>query len=1230
MTIMKKRLKYILCIAAVVATGGCAKEPIEPIGPNRGKALTGYMADGPVASRSALWDNQTAKRVDLTWVAGDEIGVFGSQSGRNTLYKAEEVADGGKTALFATESTPAEGEFFAYHPWAEEATMNGGVIGLSMPAVQVYTQIDEVSQPYAPANIMAGKGDSKSGIAFRNLFAVLRIGFAPENDDDAVKKVEFTDLSGKPVSGGFTVSWNGDIPETAFPSTGSGDALKITLDCGDGVATDDGVLRFFMIVPAREYPAGFKVTFVMDSTRVEKTVGTSGGKTLQRNGVYNIGDLPEKYEGIEYTLKRNTTILTGDRMDEVVGMRYEESNGRLFLTVNKAFNPQQGEKIVINETSEALPNGFAGDIMRIDGSDLLEVELWPLLELTDVFEELSIGEQPIYNADGTINEEGGVAVDLASYITGIKTINGEIVPFTRSGSTLNMSVPVDLPLLTRAKSFNTSTNFPNVSYTFKGADTTNLTVKVGVQLSMAMHISAEVYDGELLYIHSRIDPTATYNIEFETALNGSIGEEEIPLLEVHCAAIPVGPLLVVPFIRINAVFGAGGKIALTTKMEYRHEMMSVGFSYTQGSFLARRNIVKKEQEKKSPWDLEGKIQFEGNASFGVKTYVGMKIWGVLEGYIDLDTRLKALANFNWDFETWAEPGHGNGSWYNSVTGSKFATQFEAQLGVGLYMMHGWVHGGLNLDPFEFPIWEAMLLPRLGNFAVSTQNNGELSLSVDVRNNLLYEVGIGADIYEYNNTAANLGPVLQSINIGKHKEMPAGSGDNAIKLTGTGSGTFEPLKRYSAFLTVELPTGDKITTGYSADFSVEMPQMNEFRQILKDVYLSAGGTEWNDNLFTIGLEGCISQVDWMDFGYNLHSDGIHSFNVSIKNAPGTAITISNHPITNGEWSLYGNGAAGIEKIEVQNDHLTFCSFSGFPNLREADLSGELLNVGGTFRLPGSLEKLTIGKANVESLLLENSANAPIVLSLDLSGNDKIKSIETSSSSVSAIVFSPDSWGKLGQVNKIELKAPKIPYTTPVTIDLSSNDMIDMLLIENRDSHYDIVLTGNPGQDVQFKYTNHTATAANISITKLEGIINIYGNMENITISESQQKEGEIYINHLSNEKRIESLSISNCGSTSFYFHMANIQVLNVSGCDKLTYLNILGNPALGGPIPEFMWQIAERGYHPGVDWRYRYEKSAGGEWTVREDKGYGYYLYNGEPGNVDDFLIDEYIRVRGYN
>ncbi len=107
------------------------------------------MADGPVASRSALWDNQTAKRVDLTWVAGDEIGVFGSQSGRNTLYKAEEVADGGKTALFATESTPAEGEFFAYHPWAEEATMNGGVIGLSMPAVQVYTQIDEVSQPYA-------------------------------------------------------------------------------------------------------------------------------------------------------------------------------------------------------------------------------------------------------------------------------------------------------------------------------------------------------------------------------------------------------------------------------------------------------------------------------------------------------------------------------------------------------------------------------------------------------------------------------------------------------------------------------------------------------------------------------------------------------------------------------------------------------------------------------------------------------------------------------------------------------------------------------------------------------------------------------------------------------------------------------------------------------------------------------------------------------------------------
>lgn len=117
-------------------------------------------------------------------------------------------------------------------------------------------------------------------------------------------------LGGTAVSGAAALSWNGGSPET----TVVGDGQTITLDCGDGLEFSEGqVVIFFIIVPAREYPKGFELTFIdSEEGRTVKTAGTTKGKKLDRSIVYLIGDVSasEVPEGTTSTLKPTAKVMT--------------------------------------------------------------------------------------------------------------------------------------------------------------------------------------------------------------------------------------------------------------------------------------------------------------------------------------------------------------------------------------------------------------------------------------------------------------------------------------------------------------------------------------------------------------------------------------------------------------------------------------------------------------------------------------------------------------------------------------------------------------------------------------------------------------------------------------------------------------------------------------------------------------------------------------------------------
>ena len=229
-------IQFLFFFFVLIGLYSCMEEEKISIA-DPGHRLSASIIDGASGTRTMLADNPTNRMVEVFWKSGDKIGVFGTTSGSNVLFQTDEqsITQDGKTTVFETSATPPEGELIAYYPYQQGATMGAaGSLSLSLPGTQTYVNEEKgVSQPFSEANMMAGKGKD-GNIAFRNLFAILRITIAG-SDGESVKQVVFTDLSGKPVSGKFSVNWNDDLPEAVFPETGSNNDQRIILDCGDGI-----------------------------------------------------------------------------------------------------------------------------------------------------------------------------------------------------------------------------------------------------------------------------------------------------------------------------------------------------------------------------------------------------------------------------------------------------------------------------------------------------------------------------------------------------------------------------------------------------------------------------------------------------------------------------------------------------------------------------------------------------------------------------------------------------------------------------------------------------------------------------------------------------------------------------------------------------------------------------------------------------------------------------------
>ena len=710
---------------------------------NDDKILHAIIWQEEMQSRSVVTDIPGIK-AEVRWEAGDKIGVFGTEKGKNLLFTigTEDILENGKKGRFRTTGDMPSGDVTAYYPYQKEATLStGGGLSLTFPATQPYHLVERVSQPYAPANFMAGKGSS-SGIGFRNLFALLKMGYSG-SEGDKVEKIVFRDLSGKPVSGTFTVTWNETVPRVQFPESGTGNALTLSVECGEGVELDGNTLHhFYLFIPPRDYEKGFEVKLVMAGGKeVIKTIGSVSGKKIERSKVYPVGETMVTPDGVEYELRADVTLMGQKRMDYIVDARlntYERRIGEakfethtLFMTVEKAFAPMEGEILLFDSPSELFPEGYLGRIVSTSNpdNDYITVVAEPVTDIGEVFEQLTMGD-PIWNEDGSFNEEGGVEVDLSSYLSRVETADGENVAFTRSGESVELILPS-----TRAsvrKNYNYSTG--NINFTLEPSDNSTLDVTASMHLGMKMLVG--VFDSKLHYFHVNISPDIRLSADLTLDLEGNLVDKQFHLLTAYFTPIPIPPLTVVPVIHFYGVAGLGGSMEIVAGMSYTTSM-NLGFSYQRSEgFTTRCQTTQSKFNENGLSFPDIDVTSSFHATAGMRVDAGVKVWGVMQALCSADARMKI-----------------GSIWSSYELTRKMALNTETTIKGTLTTLGGiFNHESDELSLETDPIWERYFTPRCDISASNIEmlDDGVVPISITLKykvtRHIMESVGIGAILY----------------------------------------------------------------------------------------------------------------------------------------------------------------------------------------------------------------------------------------------------------------------------------------------------------------------------------------------------------------------------------------------------------------------------------------------------------------------------------------------------
>lgn len=712
--------RFLLGVFAILMLLSCERETQFYEGKG---TLCAYIASDDVLTKTTLVDNPGVRMVS-TWTAGDQLGIFGSgASNQRFTLDAATLSDDGKRADFKSAESVPKGALTGYYPYQSGASKGSdGAITITFPAEQHSVSVaGALERPDPQANILAGTGTSDSGLSFRPVMALLKVG-QRFDEDITIASVEFRDLSGAAVAGNLSISGGADPVGTI---TGTEKVITVYFD-GDGIFIPAGALHpVFIVVPARSYDKGFEITFVdSEGGRTVKTVGTTGGKTLDRGVLHTIGDIAGKeyVPGAKTTLKPEAIIVTEEMAHQVRVMSlttdvvrdingepirqdgYQIHRPAVSLLVSDDINPSSLCWFIFNYGSEQVPDGgiFKVESLRPLGGGFSEVYATTEPNFGAPFEEVIMGEA-MFDEAGNEVEDAGIDLDIASYISEIRDAEGKPMPFSVSPSgdicigTEDMANALTKAVASASKDI----SLPGLSISYSGD---HCSANFGATLNVGMKAAVKVTGGEVNFVHFTFHPTLDLKADFSISQSISFSRS-VHLFTLYCApGIPVAPgVILTPTMDVSASIGANANVTLNTTISYRYDMGRFGFSYQpEQGFMFRHFESEPDDASPSP-ELGTSLTARVSAGITLIAEPSIQFYGLFGAGLKLEygISLVAQSDGNWS------PTSSSHESYIALCHGITITPFTASLG-------GWftkTWDTLKLEIELDDLWKRYLLPK---------------------------------------------------------------------------------------------------------------------------------------------------------------------------------------------------------------------------------------------------------------------------------------------------------------------------------------------------------------------------------------------------------------------------------------------------------------------------------------------------------------------------------------
>ena len=857
---------------------------------------------------------------------------------------------------------------------------------------------------------------------------------------------------------------------------------------------------------------------------VRVTAGTAKADLAVVQGGKSNRPADDPYPMASYGLDDESIFVKKEYSEGIIAANPEQNTFTVPSSAVGAQKPETGQKLIMNTPTELFPDGLLAEVQSVkETNGNYEITYRPL-KLEEAFTDLTIEETDL---------------DIGGALLKVLDADGNEVPFTKTKGT-------------EEKSFNIS--IPEASWPVDIIE--GLEIKPIMDVKLSMLFQAIIADATLYTFNARVKADMDIGATIALGAEGKLIDKRWPIFSMYFAAIAVGPVLVTPFVQLEAVFSVSGKVSIEATAIY-HTVQKQGIHYDASGGWGMIDYTKENQN--GEWkELSVSPKLEGSIAYGLGLGPYFGVYGkVVAAGVTMDIKLKETVSeaFNlldgdptrylsWDFVK-----HLQNIEYEA------ATVASASMNVELVNMPA---ASLETPEFTISSNKMKLLPSVNDktFTFERLDDG-MELTIDVFNKHLFGGRVYAMVKENAQT-----PDTEARRVYFDNAEDVGMDD-------LNEGTAESVK-----LKAFIPLDEEDSDIQYADIMYKTPDF-ETPFCLENIYGAREGS-W---------EGC----NW--FNTNQQVYAMKNIRTSFKNGEfrykitipsqwkmGKALGVGNYSgnaARFGSWELvFEDGSdANMETFTVSDAHFTGVSLNGDKVTRFSVNSP----IWSRFDdIPSTVTWLDLSKTPVEEL--ESAKISESITGLILEDCPKLKKLTVgpSDGNVTAIDYSVKGSSGLETICLQNMTFPSAFFYLNERGNKTAELSFRSCKLEDNSF---------PGNFTSINFDHCTFATITVSGNKT---------LERIDLSTSKGTGLVV--------KDCPKMSALVCPDTG-------ISTFEVENLPEMVYLNVENNENLKRLVPEVFDEIPERGGSVDYDIRYSYTDVGG---TIEyEDSGYGFW-YEGEP------------------